>query len=68
MVCFQGKEKRTGFPLRLASDTDNATYDHEEEAEEAPSAAPPVAPSAQIQTHVSTFLEPAPASAFVRTL
>jgi hypothetical protein len=41
MVNFQGKEKRMRmFPL--AGDTDNdATYDHEEEAEEAPSAGPP---------------------------
>ena len=47
-----------------AGDTDNdATYDHEEEAEEAPSAGPPVASSAQIQTHVSSFFEPAPTSA-----
>ena len=47
-----------------AGDTDNdATYDHEEEAEEAPSAGPPVASSAQIQTYVSSFFEPAPTSA-----
>ena len=58
-----GKEKKErAFPL--AGDTDNdATYDHEEEAEEAPSAGPPVASSAQIQTHVSSFFQPAPASA-----
>ena len=56
MVCFQleGKEKRMRiFPL--AGDTDKfgdndatGTYDHEEQAEEAPSAGPPVASSAQI--------------------
>ena len=48
------------FPL--AGDTDNdATYDHEEE--EAPAAEPPVASSAPIQTQVSSFFEPAPATA-----
>jgi hypothetical protein len=33
MVCFQGKEKRTGMRIfHLAGDTDNdATYDHEED-------------------------------------
>ena len=58
-----GKEKKErAFPL--AGDTDNdATYDHEEETEEAPSAGPPVASSAQIQTYVSSFFEPAPTSA-----
>ena len=47
------------FPL--AGDTDNdTTYDHE--AEEAPSAGPPVS-SSEIQTHVPSFFEPTPASA-----
>jgi hypothetical protein len=57
-----GKEKKErAFPL--AGDTDNdATYDHEEEAEEVPSAGPPVS-SSEIQTHVPSFFEPTPASA-----
>ncbi len=48
---------RLCYPLAAGdTDKDDATY-HEEEAE-APSAGPPVASSAQIQTHVPSFFQP----------
>jgi hypothetical protein len=69
-VFFQGKEKRMRtYPL--AGDTDNdATYDHEGEAEEAPAAVPPVASSAQnqIQMKLSSFVVPASAGDVARQL
>ena len=62
-----GKEKKErAFPL--AGDTDNdATYDHEGDAEKAPAAVPPVASSA-IQMKLSSFVVPASAADVARKL
>ena len=54
---------RLCYPFAAGGSKENDDDFVDDQDEEAPSAGPPVASSAQIQTHVSSFFQPAPASA-----